>query len=159
MYQHWSYIYSITRNKHLFIGHWKEKVVEMTKQKGVFDHGRIGHEQLKEEFLKSGIWAYPTDFTEISCINAMKAQAYGAIPVVTNFAALKETVKNGIKVDVDIQTQEGQKTYINELVKLLNDPKKQEEMREPMMKYARENFGWDKVAKKWNDLFQTEVME
>lgn len=132
---------------------WKQQILEMTKQPGITWHGRIGHKELHEKYSESGIWAYPTDFTEISCISAMKAQALGAIPVVTNFAALEETVKNGVRVDVDITTEEGQKEYCDALIGLLKDPASQEAMRKPMMKFAKENFGWDKVAKQWNQEF------
>lgn len=129
---------------------WKEQVLAMMNQPGITYHGRIGHEELHKEYAKSGIWAYPTDFEEISCISAMKAQALGAIPVVTNYAALQETVKNGVRVDTDITTDEGQEEYINTLIELLNDKKSQEAIRKPMMTFARKNFGWDKVAKQWD---------
>ncbi len=132
----------------------KKKWMDMMKQKGIVFHGRVGQDALHYEFSKSGIWAYPTDFTEISCITAMKAQACGSIPVVTNYAALEETVKNGLKVDVDIQTPEGQKEYFEALIGLLKDSKQQEEIREPMMKWAQEYYKWDNVAKLWNELFK-----
>jgi glycosyltransferase involved in cell wall biosynthesis len=74
---------------------FKKKIMALMDQEGITYHGRVGHKELAEEINKCGIWAYPTDFTEISCISAMKAQAVGAVPVVTNFAALQETVRNG----------------------------------------------------------------
>lgn len=133
---------------------WKNTVLDMMKQDGITYMGRVGHAELNKAYATAGIWAYPTDFTEISCISAMKAQAMGAIPVCTDFAALKETVKNGIRLDVDIQTPQGQQAYVEELVKLLNDDKKQEEIRSPMMDFAQKQFGWDKVAKNWDELFK-----
>lgn len=132
---------------------WKQQVVEMMKQDGITEHGRIGHKQLAEEFAKSGIWAYPSDFSgEISTISAMEAQAYGAIPVVVDRYSLSETTKNGIKVDCDIQTTEGQKQYIEALISLLKDPKKQEEIRGSMMEWASDYFSWAKVAYQWSSL-------
>jgi len=89
-----------------------------------------------------------------NCITAMKAQALGAIPVVTNYAALKETVKNGLKIDMDITTEEGQKEYLKQLIGLLKDEKEQELIRKPMMKWAQEYFTWDKVAFEWDKLFR-----
>ncbi|MEK6881605.1 MAG: hypothetical protein AABY22_18435, partial [Nanoarchaeota archaeon] len=73
----------------------------------------------------------------------------------TNLAALKETVKNGIKMDIDIMTADGQKLYVDELVKLLNDPKRQDEIRKPMMQFAQQQFGWNLVAEKWHSLFKS----
>lgn len=133
---------------------WKNEVLQMMKQDGIIYHGRVGHDALHREIAKSGIWAYPTDFTEISCITAMKAQALGAIPVVTNFAALEETVKNGLRVDVDIITKEGRKEYFNSLVELLKDPKKQQEIRKQMVPWAREYFSWKNVADSWDKMLR-----
>ena len=133
---------------------WKGAVLDMMKQEGIKYHGRVGHKELEKEMMSAGIWAYPTDFDEISCITGMKTQALGAIPVVTNFAALKETVRNGLKVDMDITTKEGQEEYKTQLIGLLKDDKKQEEIREPMIKWAQDYFTWDKVAAEWDRLFR-----
>ena len=131
---------------------FKRKIMELMKQEGIVYHGRVGHKELAKEMNKCGIWAYPTDFTEISCISAMKAQALGAIPVVTNFAALQETVKNGIRLDVDIQDKVGQKEYVEALVDMMQHPEKQEELRN--MKWAQEYFAWSRVAQEWTDLLK-----
>ncbi len=129
---------------------WKAMVMDMMKQPGIIYHGRIGHTELQKEFAKAGIWAYPTDFDEISCISGMKAQALGAIPVVTNKAALKETVRNGVRVDMEIIKPEAQEEYKNQLIKLLKSPESQQEIRPNMMKWAQENFLWSGVAKQWD---------
>lgn len=129
---------------------WKEKIMAMMTQDGIVYHGRVSHNELAQEMNKAGIWAYPTDFPEISCISAMKAQATGAVPVVTNFGALQETVKNGVKVDVDIQDKDGQKAYVDALVDMLQHPEKQEELRD--LKWAQEHFAWTRVAHEWNEM-------
>lgn len=133
---------------------WKNQVLTMMKQDGIIYHGRVGHDKLHEEMSRCGLWVYPTDFTEISCITAMLAQALGAVPVVTNYAALEETVKNGLRVDVDIRTEEGQKEYVDTLIQLLKDPAKQEEIRKQMMPWAREYYAWSKVAHLWDQLLR-----
>lgn len=133
---------------------WMKKMMDFMKQDGITYHGRISHDKLHELMNKCGIWAYPTDFDEISCISAMKSQALGAIPVTTNHAALKETIRNGIKVDVDIVDEDGQADYIKALTDLLKDPKKQEEIRKGMMEFAKERYGWSKIAKQWDGLFK-----
>lgn len=130
---------------------FKKKIMDMMEQDGIVYHGRVGHKELAEEMNKCGIWAYPTDFTEISCISAMKAQATGAVPVVTNFAALQETVRNGIKVDVDIQSKEGQKTYFEALIDTMKHPEKQVDLRN--MEWAQKYFAWATVATQWDDFF------
>lgn len=136
---------------------WKGKVLEMMKQPGITYHGRVGHKALEEAYAKSGIWVYPTDFTEISCIVAMKAQALGAVPVVTNFSALKETVRNGAKVDKNIASDEGQEEYVKALVNMLKDEEQQKDIRLSMIPWAREFFPWSKVSEDWNNLFKSTI--
>jgi glycosyltransferase involved in cell wall biosynthesis len=133
---------------------FKEKILTLMKQDGITHHGRVGHKALAEGINRCGVWTYPTDFTEISCISAMKCQALGAIPVVTNFAALKETVKNGLKIDVDIQAKEGQAEYFKVLGDFLLDTKKQEDIRKGMMPWAQEYYSWSRVANEWQLLLQ-----
>ncbi len=58
---------------------------------GVVLHGRIPPRELAHEFLRSGVWFYPTWFSETSCLTAMQAQAAGLYGVTSPIAALKET--------------------------------------------------------------------
>lgn len=44
----------------------KSKITEM-KHLGVHYHGRVNQQQLASDMLSSGVWAYPTWFTETSC--------------------------------------------------------------------------------------------
>lgn len=135
---------------------WKEKMQKLMTQPGITELGRISHEACIKEFEKAGIWAYPTHFGEISCITGMRAQAYGAWPVVTNWAALKETVQFGVKVEGDIYEPEVKEEYTKKLIETLKNPPSEEE-REAMVKWARETFPWSKVASSWDSEFKTQV--
>lgn len=134
---------------------WKEKMQELMRQPGITELGRISHGAVKIEFETAGIWAYPTHFGEISCITAMKAQAYGAVPCVVNYAALEETVQHGVKIDGDIYEPETKEHFKNKLIDLLKYPQMQEDRRAPMMAWAKEQFKWSKVAKQWSDEFKS----
>lgn len=136
---------------------WKDRMNKLMTQDGITQLGRISHEAVKVEYENAGIWAYPTHFGEISCISAMKAQAYGAIPVVIDYAALKETVQYGIKIDGDIYEPEIKEKFKSELIALLKDEKRQEEIRVPMMEWARNKFAWSNVAKQWTESFNEPV--
>ena len=140
---------------------WKKKMNQLMEQDGITHVGRVGHKELQKALEESGIWAYPTDFTEISCISAMRAQIGGAIPVVSDYAALKETVQYGVKVPLDepykCRTKEWQEIYISNLVEWL-DPKKQEKIRDEMMTWAKSKFAWSEVAKSWSEEFRKEPM-
>jgi glycosyltransferase involved in cell wall biosynthesis len=134
---------------------WKAKINALMDQEGITHLGRISHEAVKNEMEKAGVWAYPTHFGEISCITAMKAQAYGAIPVVIAYAALAETVQFGIKVDGDIYEPEIRDLYLKSLISLLKDHKQQEFIRPKMMEWAKK-FSWTLVADQWSQEFHGE---
>jgi len=77
---------------------WKAKRVTEMERLGITNRGRISHDEVAKMYKRARIFAYPTEFAEIDCISARKAQAGGAIPVTTDFAALNETVQSGVKV-------------------------------------------------------------
>lgn len=128
---------------------FKEEMVKLMSQPGVTDHGRVGHRQLVKEFQMSGIWVYPSHFEEISCISAMKAQASGCVPVSTDYAALAETVKTGIKVKGQCGDEKVNEKFKEELIQILKDDEKQEALRQDVLTH-KEEFGWDKVALQWH---------
>ena len=132
---------------------WKEQMVKLMQQPGITDHGRIPQPDLVKEYEKSGVFAYPAHFGEINCISAIKAQAYGCEPVVVSYAALKETVQFGRKVDGDIYDQETKEAYKKELIDALKNPM-EETKRKEMMKSIREKYGWEKLAQEWSTLFK-----
>lgn len=139
---------------------WKEEMERQEKLlEGVTDHGKISQSQIVQEIFKSGVWAYPCPFPEISCITALKSQAGGAIPVSSNFAALDETVQYGIKIPMqamDEDTPLGKwnrddiEKFKKVLIDMLKHPEKQEKIRPEMMSWAREQ-SWANVAKSWTE--------
>lgn len=134
---------------------WMEMMKSRAEElEGVVDHGKVSQERIVQETLRSGIWAYPCPFPEISCITAMKSQAGGAIPVSSNFAALAETVRFGTKMDMPEWNDETKEKYKNELVSWLKNPKKQEKERKKMVPAAREAFSWANVSKQWIKEFE-----
>lgn len=114
---------------------------------GAMELGRVSQNELYKNFAESAIWLYPTQFTEISCITAMTSQAMGAVPVCTAVGALAETVnsKYGIKTDLD--------KIADAVIYLLENQEELERRREPMIKWARDEFSIDKLAQEWNTTF------
>lgn len=123
---------------------FKDKLVAKLNQPGVFEHGRVGHQELAEEFSRADFYVYPSHFEEISCISAMKAQAYGAIPITTDYAALKETVKYGFKVEG--RGGEAIEAYKQKLIDCLGND--YTAMRDVMLK-EKDQWLWSKVAEEW----------
>jgi FkbM family methyltransferase len=136
---------------------WREKINKLMEQEGITHLGRISHGACIKEHQMAGVWAYPTHFGEISCITAMRAQVYGSVPCVINYAALRETVKYGVKIEGDIYEPEVKKLYCDALIGLLKDEVYQEQVRKEMMPVARQIFAWSVVAKQWSDEFKREV--
>ncbi|HUA21677.1 MAG TPA: glycosyltransferase [Bryobacteraceae bacterium] len=123
--------------------------------------GRIGHWEVARQFLSAGIWAYPTAFSETSCITAMKAQAAGAIPVVIPSGAVDETVQFGAKTSTSANDYPDRRVppQVYEewealLISHLQNPAKLEQLRAEMAPAARERFAWETVARQWSAEFQ-----
>lgn len=134
---------------------YKEEVVELLKQPGVVELGRIGHEELAKHMAETSVWAYPTEFPEIFCITAVKMQAAGAIPIHSGVAAVGEKTicPFGINLDCkDIYTnKEAQQKFIDAVVEKLNSPAP----REPMMDWAKGSWSWANTAKGWDMEFNS----
>lgn len=128
---------------------FKEEVVALLKQPGVYELGRIGHQELAKHMAEASVWAYPTEFPEVFCITAVKMQASGAIPVHTGVAAIGEKYicPFGTNLDIkDIYTNpEAQNRFIEVLIDTLNNPQPREEMK----KWAKETWSWENTAKNW----------
>ena len=62
-------------------------------------HGGVDHQTLHEAYAQAGVWAYPTDFFEVSCITAMKVQALGCWPLTRAVGALPETLAPALEAD------------------------------------------------------------
>ncbi len=133
--------------------YWKNMMIDRMKKyegKSLFNHGRVSKEELKRHFLTAGLWTYPTNFPEISCISAMEAQYLGAIPVTTPYAAVNETQQFGVKVGDDkSDIIKVLPEYKEALIKALKDHKWQEEERKKMMDWAKDKFNWEEIAKGW----------
>lgn len=118
---------------------WKKKILEGLKQEGIYHGGRIDQVELAKEYERANIWAYPTEFPEISCITAMKAQAAGTYPITSGFAALEETQRYGIKDKIE--------NLKDELIKTLQGKTPMD--RVSMQDWAKKNCSWEHIAKQW----------
>jgi glycosyltransferase involved in cell wall biosynthesis len=130
---------------------WKKRMENKMRQEGIKHLGRINHAKVAQEMALADVWAYPTHFEEISCLTAMKAQTYGAIPCYIDLAALKETCQHGIRIEGDIYDNETKEIYKQRLITLLQDGKGKEIIRKQMI--GSVNFEWGRVIKGWkNDI-------
>lgn len=147
---------------------WKNEVIELAKSiPGVEILGRLGHDEVAKMYQRASIFAYPTAFYEIDCISARKAQAGGAWPIVTDFAALDETVQHGFKVKTDIKKENWGKPYqfdfslqdekaidewVAECIYALENPPDAERVQR--MREWTKQFDWDVIMETWNNVIK-----
>lgn len=131
-----------------------QKMLQETAHIGVYNHGRIGQKELAQEFLKSGVWAYPTWFSETSCISAMEAQAAGLRIVTSPIAALNETVaERGDMIHGDWLSADYQRRWADKVIaSMLADDN--DGVRQRNINYAIENFGFRSLASDWDRMIQ-----
>lgn len=126
---------------------WKWNIIRMLhdqKANGVTEHGRISHEELATQFKAHKVWAYPTEFDEIHCITALKAQEAGCIPVTTACYALETTIADhtfSVPCTDIYSNEEKQQEFIDMVVKALNS----DHQVKPV-----EGVSWKDVAKVWH---------
>lgn len=113
------------------------------KDMGVKEHGRVSHEELAKAMKDISVWLYPTEFTEIHCITALKTGEAGMQQVVTDVAALTETAPNATFINSQNIYSDGQaqEQFIAAAVKALKNPKPSA---------PPDNRYWQDIAKVWS---------
>lgn len=127
--------------------HRMEELFAELADEGVAVHGRVSHVELAQAMKEIQVWAYPTEFPEIHCITALKAQEAGCWPVVTNVAALKETVVTGDKIRTQrIYSDEyKQEQFITCVVEALKERKTSQPV---------PGVDWTDIAQQWNKVIK-----
>lgn len=107
----WDFVDKILKFNPRMAG-WKAEMVKLLEQDGVVMLGRVTNTQMWEEYAKAKYWALPLNNpdSELFCINAIKSQLRGAMPLVIKAGALQETIGhfvswkmmlNGQQTDID----------------------------------------------------------
>jgi glycosyltransferase involved in cell wall biosynthesis len=119
--------------------------------------GRIDQGKLAELMLSSGVWAYPTWYSETSCITAMEAQAAGLYCVTVPVGALPETVgSNGALVPGNWETEPTDSDRAA-FVAAVVDALRGNVSREEIAAVARERFSLDTLAVDWDAMIREEL--
>lgn len=139
---------------------WRDKINKEMEEAGIENLGRLTQKEVGKLYQEANVILYPTEFAEIDCITIKKAQACGAIPVVTDFGALDESVQFGHKIHSNktkdnwcqdyqfsfgVQDEEMKKKLVDAVVKELKTPITE---RKEMKEWAKK-FAWDKISKEW----------
>jgi glycosyltransferase involved in cell wall biosynthesis len=135
-----------------------KKMIHDYETAGVIFHGRVSQDVLAEEYLKSGVWSYPTWFSETSCISAMEAHAAGLRMVTSPIAALNETVADrGSMIPGDWLSLDYQNRFIDAVAIAMT--KTDDSDRVALQQYARDHFSWDALASEWSKMFDDLMIE
>jgi hypothetical protein len=132
---------------------WKESVSKLMDQPGITHYGRIGKAKMAELRKQCGIWAYPTYFTEINCIGALECQRDGLVPVTMNYAALKETVGSGYKVEGDIYDPETREEFLKVLLIAMEVESLWKEESKKAQEFSK-GYDWFNIALRWVKEFE-----
>jgi glycosyltransferase involved in cell wall biosynthesis len=127
-------------------------LIEANKDRGVHYHGRVDQMRLAREFLTAWAWLYPSwvndrPFYETYAITRIEALAAGLAIVTSPVGALETSTGFEDYVVGDARTPAYQAEFVDASVHALTS----EIDREERMKYARDNFSWDRVAAQWNE--------
>lgn len=127
--------------------------LEAVKEMGVKIHDRLSHDDLADLMRTTMVWAYPTQFQEIFCITALKANAAHMRPVITDVAALKETggpVASFIETDNIYADDFAKEEFVDAAVTALKNPLTEAEKQE--QDRFVEKFSWPSIVKEWASL-------
>jgi hypothetical protein len=134
-----------------------EELKNLFCQDGIFHHGRVSLQEIRDEKLKSFLWLYPCiSNSETDCINVRESAYLKCIPIVSNASVLKE--RPGLHVLGEATTREFHDLYANEVIRLYSLPEFELDIIRKDLKAEYNVKGlfasWKTVAEKWNcDIF------
>lgn len=142
---------------------WMEKTKRAIEDAGIEDLGRITQKEVGELYQRASIFAYPTEFAEIDCISAKKAQAANTIVIATDFGALGENIRYGWAIHSDKTKENWNRPYQfhfgledeiaqNAWVAMMIETLQNKEVPDNRAGWI-ENLTWPKIAERWNKEF------
>lgn len=129
------------------------KIVELMKQPGITDLGKIGQDKLAELQMEADAWLYPLDSiqsTETGCITAIENAAAGNTIITTDCDCMEEEFgKIGTIVSLPFNAE----NFAKEAIKVLRDDDFMNYQREIGREFA-EQRDWGLISKKWLQFFK-----
>jgi len=126
---------------------WKKKMLKLMEQDGVFEHGRVGQDVLIQKTQEAQILYYATSFEEIDCITVRQGAFAGAVPVTTDYSALKER-KYCVRIPGDPYDKETQEAVAKKVASLLKNKDALKKQRKLSLELVN-NETWENIAKSW----------
>jgi len=106
-------------------------------------HGRVGQQELANEWKKAWCWFYPSSFTETFAITAVEAQLSATPIVCSNVGALQTTVgEYGIRVQHHPYSAEARKEYLAWLNLLYHSKDFWKKQSDKSFEGSKRGFSW-----------------
>ena len=132
----------------------EEKLYQQLQQLvslGVTERGCVSHEELNRAYAEASFWTYPCMAPETFCITGLRAQLAGAVPVIINSSALKETIVGGYRCQCADR-------FCDLLLQAMGDVSTISiEQRSHLGDHVKERYTWKKIAQQWNVLFEKDL--
>lgn len=165
----WAYgwrIFDYVHNSDAKIMEWKNKLQEeIANTKDFTALEMVSHGEIAKLYKQANVLFYPTEFFEIDCISVSKAYAAGAVPVMTDFAALGDKLDYAKWVHSDktaitwsppntwdyaLQDKGKLDKLVDYVVKTI---KERPDNREEMRNWSKAKWNWNGIAKVWLEEF------
>jgi len=128
---------------------------KLLDQPGVFEHGRISHQDLAKEFFQSTIHYYLTTSpsAEIDCISIKESLYAGCIPIMSTLAVFPE--RAGIHIEGDPTKPETQIMAARAIISILNEEKTLKDIKLKLKEFKpKQTYTWDEIANGWIQVLQ-----
>jgi len=110
--------------------------------------GALPRARMIEEVLKAQILLYPCSYYELQCLAVGEAMVAGCYPITSAFGAL-ETTNFGTILRVDPSDPNNDKLFIDETLKLINDPTLLGAYQRDVQKVAKSIFSPEIILEEW----------
>ena len=124
----------------------------VSETKNVIQHTSLLKKEYYELLSNCAYMLYPTDFPEISCINAIEAQALGCVVISTDKYALSETVKSNTLVTEEYGTDEYNAAFLKTVESMMSEPVWEKESTDAY-NAVKNAYSWATIAGEWNTYF------
>jgi len=130
---------------------YKDTIINLMKQPGIQDCGRVSHSFLLKEKRKANIHWYTGNFQEIDCVTVRESASLGCIPIVSKYAEVFQEKPYCVCIEGDPKKRECQENAAEKIIEFLKDNEKAEKQRKETLKNNLET--WEEISERWIKVF------
>ena len=136
--------------------HIEDKTMDKIKNMDYVSlNSRVSQDNIKNEYLKSDIWLYPTDFSETYCITALEAMAAGCLVASVKYAGLSDTVSDrGVMCESPITDDKNKRELLRKLFFVMDRPEIKKRYVDKAREWAMSQTYYN-LAVEWIKMFKS----